>query len=82
MKKYLVFAGSFLLLFSAFQILSGLFITYMYTPDMQGAWSLGAILPEEAVISSNGPFFLTFLTAFLCASIAYLIANKMKIART
>ena len=81
MKKYIVFAVSFILLFSVFfglsQVLAGMLLTSMYTPDVGEAWSMSANLPQEIVIqSSQSPFILTIIVAFLFATIAYFIPRK------
>ncbi|MFD1361302.1 hypothetical protein [Lentibacillus salinarum] len=78
MKKYMMFAISFIVLFLLFQVLSGLFLTLLYTPDIQEAWNSSASLSQETVIkSSRSPFLLTFILAFLSATIAYFIPKKM-----
>lgn len=78
MKKYVVFAISFILLFSLFQVLSGMLLTITYTPDIAEAWNLSANLSEETIIkSSNSPFLLTLFIAFLSATIAYFIPIKV-----
>jgi len=81
MKKYIVFAISFILLFSLFQllfqVLSGTLLTFMYTPDMEEAWNSSANLSQEVVFKSNHhPFLLTLFFAFLSATIAYFIPKK------
>ena len=81
MKKYIIFAISFILLFSLFQflfqVLSGTLLTFMYTPDIEGAWNSSANQSQEAVIKSNhSPFSLTLYFAFLSATIAYFIPKK------
>jgi len=81
MKKYIVFAISFILLFSLFeflfQVLSGILSTFMYTPDMEEAWNSSANLSQEVVIKSNHrSFLLTLFIAFLSATIAYFIPKK------
>lgn len=80
-KKYIIFAVSFILLFSVFfglsQILAGMFLTSIYTPDVGEAWSMSANLPQEIIIqSSQNPFILTLIVAFLSATIAYFIPRK------
>ncbi|GEL78456.1 hypothetical protein [Tenuibacillus multivorans] len=78
MKKYFLFAISFILLFSLFQVLSGMFLTYSYTPDIEEAWNYSANLSQEVVIKgSYAPFLLTLLFAFLSATIAYFISKKI-----
>ncbi|WP_163971105.1 hypothetical protein [Oceanobacillus halotolerans] len=77
MKKYIIFATSFILLFSLLHILSGILLTYAYTPDITEAWNLSANLSQEAVIKSRQhPFLLTLFIAFLSATIAYAIPKK------
>lgn len=77
MKKYLIFAISFILLFLLFQILSGLFLTIAYTPDIEEAWNMSADAPQKVVIKgSRSPFLITLFIAFLSASIAYFIPKK------
>lgn len=83
MKKYIVFAISFILLFSLFQVISGIILTSIYTPDVTEAWNLTANLSQEVVIKGNHSFFgLIFLVAFLTASIAYFISNKIPNRKT
>jgi len=80
-KKYIIFAISFILLFSLFQflfqVLSGTLFTFMYTPDIEEAWNSSANLSQEVVIKSNhSPFLLTLFFAFLSATVAYFIPKK------
>lgn len=78
MKKYVIFAVSFVLLFSLLQMLSGMVLTYTYTPEIEKAWELSATLPQETVIKgSQHSFLLTFVIAFLSATIAYVIPKKV-----
>ncbi|RKQ30396.1 hypothetical protein [Oceanobacillus halophilus] len=78
MKKYIIFAISFLLLLSLFQVISGWFLTFMYTPDVTDAWNVSANLSSEVVIrSDNRNDLLTIFFAFLSAIIAYFISWKM-----
>lgn len=76
MKKYMIFAISFILLFSLCQILSGMILTFAYTPDIEEAWNSSASLSQETVIKGSvSPFWPMLLLAFLSASIAYFISN-------
>jgi len=78
LKKYLIFVISFLLLFSIFQVLFGVFLTSMYTPDIEDAWNMSGSLSQEVVIkNSHSPFLLTLFIAFLSATIAYFIPKKL-----
>ncbi|MFD2043078.1 hypothetical protein ACFSTA_02010 [Ornithinibacillus salinisoli] len=78
MKKYIIFAISFILLFSLFEILSGMLLTTMYTPDITEAWNTSANLSQEVVIKGGtSNFLLTLFFAFLSATIAYFIPKKI-----
>lgn len=81
MKKYIVFAVSFILLFSLFilsaQVLSGMFLTPTYVPDINEAWNASAVLPQQTeIFSSSNPFSLTLLLALLSSTFAYFISQK------
>lgn len=78
MKKYIIFAISFILLFSLFQVLSGIFLTVAYTPDIEEAWNMSANSSEQVAMkgSSNSSFVYTLFIAFLSATIAYFIPKK------
>ncbi|WP_217589509.1 hypothetical protein [Lentibacillus saliphilus] len=70
MKKFIVFSISFLVLFVAFQVISGYFITLFYTPDMTDAWSQSGSLSSNVVIKGSSTFS-PILLAMLAATIAY-----------
>lgn len=70
MKKFIVFAVSFLVLFVAFQVTSGYFMTLFYTPDMEAAWNQSESLSSSVVIKGS-PTFTPILLAMLAATIAY-----------
>lgn len=81
MKKHLVFLVGFILTFLvatlSFQVLSGMFLTSTYTPDISEAWKASASLPQEVEIFSSGSSFLfTLLTVTLSAIIAYFSSQK------
>ncbi|HLR68231.1 hypothetical protein [Virgibacillus alimentarius] len=78
MKRYFIFAISFILLFLLFQVLSGMLLTFTYTPDVDDAWNMSANLSQEVIIkSSQSSFLLLLFIAFLSATIAYFISKKM-----
>lgn len=82
MKKYIIFAVSFLVLFVAFQVLAGMFLTVTYTPDVNEAWKMSSSLPQETIIAAtHNPFLFSLIIAFLSASIAYFIPKKLGNAR-
>ncbi|MCF3944224.1 hypothetical protein [Oceanobacillus alkalisoli] len=76
MKKYLVFIVSFIVMYTVFQILSGMFLTWIYIPDMSSAWFMSANLSQETVITGSNSLGLSLLTAVLAASVAYFILLK------
>jgi ABC-type Fe3+ transport system permease subunit len=77
-KKYIIFIVSFLVAFLMLQVLIGMFLTFVYTPDIKEAWSLSANLPQETVIvGGKSQFLLSILYAFIASSIAYIISNKI-----
>lgn len=75
MKKYFVFAISFIVLFFAFQMLSGYFLTLFYTPDITAAWNQAGKLSSSVVIK-GGSVFTSFIFAFFIATAAYFISRK------
>ncbi|PKR78748.1 hypothetical protein CEY16_03045 [Halalkalibacillus sediminis] len=78
MKKYILFAIIFILLFSITQVLSGVLLTFLYTPDLKEVWNMSDNSPRETVItSSSTSFMLTLFIAFLSATISYFITNKI-----
>ena len=81
MKKHIVFLVGFILLSSLFtllfQVLSGVFLTSTYTPDISEAWKASANLSQEVAIFSTGSSFLfTLLSVSLSAVVAYFISEK------
>ena len=76
MKKYLVFIVSFIVMYTVFQILSGMFLTWIYTPDMSSAWFMSADLSQGTLITGSNSLGLPLLTAVLAASGAYFILLK------
>lgn len=76
-KKYFIFAISFVLLFLIFQVLSGMLVTLIDTPNIEEAWNMSGSLPQEVVITGNdSSFLLTLFIALLSAAIAYFISKK------
>lgn len=81
MKKYMTFIISFILLFSlmvfAIEIVSGLFLTTTYAPDVNEAWHASAALSSQTTIISTEPSYLFILIPALLAGFgAYFIAQK------
>lgn len=80
MKKYILFAVIFILLFTLFQILNGLFLTLAYSPDLEEAWDRSATLPREIVIikEEQTSFSFTLISAFFATSVAYFVPKMIK----
>ncbi|MEN1968366.1 hypothetical protein WMZ97_09865 [Lentibacillus sp. N15] len=76
MKKYMIFAISFIVLFSVFQVLSGMFLTSLYTPDIEDAWNMSDNL-SQVVVMKGSSFFPALLVPFLSATIAYFITERL-----
>ncbi len=81
MKKFIIFAISFMffytLLFFSSELLSGIFLTSKYVPDMSEAWGSSTVLPQKIEMFSNSSLFsISLLIALLSASVAYLTAQK------
>lgn len=74
MKKYIIFAISFIFLFLTFQFLSGYLLTLFYTPDITGAWNDTDNLSNKITIKGNS-LFVSLFFAFFAATIAYFIPN-------
>ena len=79
MKKYIIFAVSFLCAYTLLQILSGMLLTVTYTPNITEAWNESGTLAQETIIgSSSSSVLISLVIALLAASIAYFFANKFR----
>ena len=67
MKKYLLFAGCFSVAFVILQVLSGMLLTLMYTPDIQ--WDRAATLPSQ--VEFDSPFIPSLVISFLALGVAF-----------
>lgn len=76
MKKYLVFAVSFMVLFFIMQTLAGYVATFLYIPDINSAWYQAGNASENIMIDTMFTGH-AFVIAFLAASIAYFIQKKL-----
>ncbi|ASF39006.1 hypothetical protein CEH05_07725 [Halobacillus halophilus] len=72
MKRYLLFIGSFTILYFIYQIGSGLLLTMNSTPE--SSFTTGP-LPQEVDFGSRS---LSFLVTLLIASLAYFISQLLK----
>lgn len=80
MRKYVVFTISFILLFSLLlfsaELLSGMFLTARYVPNISDAWATTGHLSQEVSMFSSGLFILTLCIAVLSAISAYFTTGK------
>jgi quinol-cytochrome oxidoreductase complex cytochrome b subunit len=77
MTKYIVFLFSFLFIFMAIQIGSGILLTWLYTPDPAKLWSEAAQAPAE--VQFVGPNFgMLFISAVLALVISLLIMKLFR----
>ncbi|WP_439649627.1 hypothetical protein [Gracilibacillus salinarum] len=72
MKKYVVFILSFGLLYSIFQIVSGLLLTASFTPDFS---SLSSKLSQETVFGQTS--IMPFVAVLLVATFAYFLSQRI-----
>ncbi len=81
MKRYSVFAISFILiflfLFIWIEVLFGFFLTTAYNANTLEAWHVSARIPQEVeIVKQSDPFLFTLVLALLSANIAYFISQK------
>ncbi|MGE8082048.1 hypothetical protein [Peribacillus loiseleuriae] len=72
MKKYLVFIISFILLYTVFQILSGVMLTAFYTPDFSAIEGNYSQEVGFGKVSS-----IPLLVTLLIATLAYFLSQKV-----
>jgi len=71
LKGYTVFIVSFIALLFVFQILSGLFLTLTYEPEMSGSFnSMISTVGNESVN-------YTFLTSIIAATISFITSKLL-----
>ncbi|MCL1694744.1 MULTISPECIES: hypothetical protein [unclassified Lysinibacillus] len=68
MKKFLVFAGSFTLVFVVLHVLSGMLLTMFYTPSIQ--WEEVSSLQSQVVFGKTS-FMPTFVISFVALVMAF-----------
>jgi hypothetical protein len=68
LRKCIVFILSFFIIYTAVQLVSGMFLTLRYTPDIEKLWEGSNITNVEQ--SSSIP---TFIMIFISAGISLLI---------
>lgn len=77
MKNFIIFLGSFIVLFALFQMVSGFFLTFIYQPDVEEAWNMSANLISETTLvgSTATP---TIIIAALAAVFAYFVPKAFR----
>ncbi|WP_456276308.1 hypothetical protein [Bacillus sp. AK128] len=77
MKKYFVFILSFVLLYVVAQILSGFFLTALYTPELS---SMNNSFSQEVTFGNTSfiPLLITLLIATLSYSLSQLFFKTIK----
>ncbi|MGF2614943.1 hypothetical protein FZC84_08825 [Rossellomorea vietnamensis] len=75
MKKIMVFLISFLVLYTVLQIGSGLVLTALYVPDIEGAWETSTSLSSE--VSFGGGFTYLSLVFLLTAALLAAFVSKI-----
>src|SRR5690625_3698110 len=60
-KKYIIFAISFIVLFLVFRMVSGYFLTLSYPPDITEAWNQAGNVSSSVVKKGSFPFISLFL---------------------
>lgn len=71
MKKYFIFILSFLVLYFAFQILSGAILTALYTPDLS---TVGGSFSQEVSFGKTNT--IPLLGILLVATLAFILSQK------
>ncbi|MFD2212304.1 hypothetical protein [Metabacillus endolithicus] len=72
MKKYVVFILNFILLYIVFQILSGLLLTALYSPNFS---SINNNMSQEVAFGETS--IIPFLGTILVATLAYFLSQKI-----
>ncbi|GAA0453950.1 hypothetical protein [Alkalibacillus silvisoli] len=77
MKNFSIFLVSFMVLFIAIQWLSGVILTYTYTPNIQEAWEMSEMLSQQVTLASS-PTVATLIIAIIAATIAYITPKMVR----
>lgn len=72
MKKYIVFILGFVLCYIVFHIISGLFLTALYTPDFSSTNHNGS----QAIAYRQNPM-IAYFGIIVAATLAYFMAKKV-----
>lgn len=77
-----MFTGSFVILFAVIffvtELVSGLYLTAAYTPNIDAAWgSSGGLAQEASLINSTQAFIMPLFIGFIAAIGAYTLTEKL-----
>ncbi|MFJ8261172.1 hypothetical protein ACIQ4I_04305 [Rummeliibacillus sp. NPDC094406] len=77
MKNFIVFIISFVVLFTVTQILSGMLLTTLYTPDLSESWMISEHLPKS-ISFGNSTFMPSLILAMFSVIVAYFMPRLFK----
>ena len=78
MKKYFVFIISFILLYTVFQILSGMILTAFYTPDFS---TIEGNFSQNVVFGEGITSIPLLVTLFIATSVYFLSKKNLKLQK-
>jgi hypothetical protein len=76
-QKYLIFSVVFIAVFTMLQLVSGLFLTLLYTPKI--SWEKAATLPSHVELVGPNPLFSMAVSLISCGIAAW--CTKWLVAR-
>lgn len=76
MKRYFIFITSFILLYMGFQILPGMILTALYTPNFSQIGT-GTGISQVVEFGQVTPAFMPLLTTMLLATSAYFLSQRL-----
>lgn len=76
MKNFIIVILSFAVVFTALQVLSGMFLTWIYTPDLSSAWQNAEA--SHQIGFGNSSIIPTLISGILAVSIAYFMPSLFR----
>ena len=80
MKKLIIYLLTFAVAFVVLQVLCGLFLTLVYTPDISSAWYMQATAPSTTIFGISVSIS-SFIIAMISAAIAFLLTSRFQITK-
>ena len=77
MKKLMIYLLTFTVAFVVLQVLSGLFLTLIYSPDISSAWYMEAFAPSTTMFGISVSIS-SFIIALISAVIAFLLSSRFQ----